>query len=78
MSRRTDRFTGEPLPRWRAELPFLLLGACALAAPLAVLGQGNDWHAAILSACVVLGAPGAAVEAMAAAARFALALRDGR
>ena len=75
MSRTRNRFTGEPLPLWRAELPFLLLGACALAAPVAVLGQGSDWHSAFLAACVVLGAPGAAVEGMIGAARLAVLLR---
>ncbi len=72
--RQRNIFTGEPLPRWREELPFLLLGAAAVAAPFAVLGQGGDLHTAFLAACVVLGAPGAAVESMAGAARVALYL----
>jgi hypothetical protein len=68
--------TGEPIPRWRAELPFGLLVASALASPFVVLGQGGDWHTAILAGCVVLGAPGAAVDSMIGAARFAMLLRD--
>lgn len=70
-----NRFTGEPLSLWRVELPFLLLGACALAAPVAVLDQAGNWHTAILAACVVLGVPGAAMESMLGAARLAVALR---
>lgn len=70
-----NRFTGEPLSLWRVELPFLLLGACALAAPVAMLGQGSDWHSAVLAACVVLGAPAAALEGMIGAARLAVLLR---
>jgi len=77
MQRSRHRYTGEPLPRWREELPFILLGAAALAAPLAVLGQGGDWHTAVLAACVVLGVPGAAVEAMIGVARLAVYLRGG-
>jgi hypothetical protein len=75
MQRPRNRYTGEPLPLWRAELPFILLGAAALASPVAVLGQGGDWHTAILAACVVLGAPGAAVESVIGAARLAVLLR---
>ncbi|WP_372623266.1 hypothetical protein [Falsiroseomonas sp.] len=72
---RSYSITGEPIPRWRAELPFALLAASALAAPFVVLGQGGDWHTAILAGCVVLGVPGAAVDSMIGAARFAALLR---
>jgi hypothetical protein len=75
VQRSRHRYTGEPLPLWRAELPFILLGAAALAAPMAVLGPGGDWRTAVLAACVVLGAPGAAVEGMIGAARLAVLLR---
>jgi hypothetical protein len=68
--------TGQPMPRWRAELPFGLLAASAIAAPFMVVGQGGDWHTAILAGLVVLGAPGAAVDAMIGAARVAQFLRD--
>ena len=76
--------TGEPsrrptpsdrLPWWRAELPFGLLVAAAVAAPVCVLDQGGSWHDALFSACVVLGLPGAAVESVTGAARIALQLR---
>jgi hypothetical protein len=74
---RSYLITGEPVPRWRAELPFALLAASAAAAPVVVLGQGGDWHTAVLAACVVLGAPGIAVDSMIGAARFANFLRGG-
>ncbi|MGG5817264.1 hypothetical protein [Falsiroseomonas sp. HW251] len=64
-----------PLPWWRAELPFGLLAAAAIAAPACVLDQGGSWHDALFSACVVLGLPGAAVESITGAARIAIQLR---
>jgi len=66
-----------PLPRWRAECPFGLLVAAAIASPFFVLDQGGDWHTAILAGFIVLGVPGAAVESMTGLARVALLLRDG-
>lgn len=76
--RATHRYTGERLPRWREELPFILLSVAAVAAPCAVLAQGGDWHTAFLAACVVFGAPGAAVESMIGAVRFARLMRGDR
>ena len=66
----------EPAPWWRAEMPFGMLLAAALAAPLCVLDQGGTLRSAIFAALVVLAVPGAAVESMVGAARLALALRD--
>jgi hypothetical protein len=61
------------------EAPWALLGACALAAPCAVLIQGGDVHTAVLAALVCLGTPGAAIEAMLGLARLAsLAQGPGR
>lgn len=67
----------EPLPLWRAELPFGLLVAAALASPLLVLDQGGDWRLAVFAFCVVLSVPGAALEGMVGLARLARALSDG-
>ena len=55
----------------------MVLAASALAAPLVVLDQGGDLHTAILACLVVLAAPGAAVESMVGAARFAHLLKPG-
>jgi hypothetical protein len=76
---RTQRRLPHPssLPWWRGELPFGLLAAAAIASPLLMLDQGGDWHDAVLSFCVVLGLPGAAVESMTGVARLALLLRAG-
>jgi hypothetical protein len=52
------------------EAPWALLGACALAAPCAVLVQGGDAHTAVLAGLVCLGSPGAAIEAMLGLARL--------
>jgi hypothetical protein len=68
----------ETLPRWRAELPFAILSAAALAAPLCVLDQGGSLHAALLAGLAVLAVPGAAIEAMAAVARLAAMPRRER
>jgi len=68
----------EPLPRWRAELPFALLFAAALAAPVCVLDQGGSLHAALFAGLAVLAVPGAAVEAMAGVARLAAMPRGMR
>ncbi len=68
----------EPLPWWQAEAPFGLLLAAGLAAPFFVLDQGGDWRSAILAACVVLSAPGAAIESMVGAARLATLLKGDR
>lgn len=62
----------KPIPRWRAELPFALLVATAVATPFAVLDQGGSWHTALGAACAVLALPGAAIESMVGAVRFAL------
>lgn len=74
---RTCIFTGQAIPRWREELPFALLFASAAAAPFIVLGQGGDWTLAMFAFFAVLGIPGAAIEAMIGAARFAHLVRDG-
>lgn len=78
--RRTTFSTGRPadrapLPWWQAEAPFALLLASGLAALLFVLDQGGGWRNAVFAACVVLGAPGAAIESMAGLARVAVQLR---
>jgi hypothetical protein len=75
---RTQRGLPQPfsLPWWRGELPFGLLVVAAIASPLLVLDQGGDWRDAVLSFCVVLGLPGAAVESMTGLARLALMLRE--
>ena len=71
---RPGRMTGD----W-PEAPWALLGACALAAPCAVLAQGGDAHTAVLAGLVCLGSPGAAIEAMLGLARLAsLAQGPGR
>ncbi len=58
--------------RMRADLPLAMLGGAALTAPVMILGQGGDWHTAILGMLVVLGAPGAAIEAMLGLVRLVL------
>ena len=63
---------GALAPWSRADLPLALLVSAALVSPLLVLEQGGDWHTAVLAGCVVLGMPGAAVEAMVGVARLAL------
>lgn len=69
---------GETLPRWRAELPFAMLSAVALAAPLCVLDQGGSLHAALFAGLAVLAVPGVAIEAMAGVARLAAMPRRER
>lgn len=54
--------------------PWLLLGAAAVAAPVAVLCQGGDLHVALLASLACLATPGAAIEAMMGLARLALAV----
>jgi hypothetical protein len=68
----------EPLPRWRAELPFALLFAAALAAPVCVLDQGGSLHAALFAGLAVLAVPGATVEVMVGVARVAAMPRGMR
>jgi hypothetical protein len=71
---RPERLIGE----W-PEGPWALLGATALAAPLAVMSQGGDAHTAVLAGLACLATPGAAVEAMLGLARLAtLAEGPGR
>ena len=60
------------------DVPFLLLGAAALAAPPLVLAQGGDAAAAWLAAFAVLGTPAAAIEAMLGLARLVLAVEGAR
>ncbi len=72
-SRQVERAS---FPWWQAEAPFALLLASGVAAPLFVLAQGGGWYEAIFSACVVLGAPAAAIESMICLARIAVLLRD--
>jgi hypothetical protein len=64
-------------PLTRADAPIGLLCTAAAASPLAVLYQGGDWHTAALSACVVLGTPGAAIEAMVGLARLMMWIEKG-
>jgi hypothetical protein len=64
-------------PLTRADLPLGLLCAAALAAPFVVLDQGGDMRTAIVAACVVLGSPGAAIEAMVGVVRLALRVERG-
>lgn len=79
MSGQTQRrpILPRPVAWWRSELPFAMLFAAAAAAPFCVIEQGGDLRTAILSAFVVLGAPGAAVEGMVGLARLAVLWRDG-
>jgi hypothetical protein len=67
--RRHDSLVG-PWP----EFPWVLLGLAALAAPVAVLAQGGTLCTGLLASCVVLGSPGAAIEAMLGAARLTTAM----
>lgn len=62
----------------RADLPFALLLVTAAVAPLFVLDQGGSWRTAVLAGCVVLGAPGAAIEAMVGVVRLALWIEGRR
>jgi hypothetical protein len=64
-------------PLTRVDAPIGLLCAAAAASPLAILHQGGDWHTAALSACVVLGAPGAAIEAMVGLLRLTMWIEKG-
>ncbi len=64
-------------PLTRADLPLGLLCVTALAAPFVVLDQGGDWRTAVVAACVVLGSPGAAIEAMVGLVRLALRVERG-
>jgi hypothetical protein len=68
----------EPVPWWRAELPFGILLVVALASPFCVLDQGGTLRSAVFAALVVLAVPGAAVESMVGAVRLALMLCDRR
>lgn len=65
-------------PLSRADLPVALLVATAAATPAVVLGQGGDWHTATAAAFVVLGVPGAAIEAMVGVVRLALRVERRR
>jgi hypothetical protein len=64
-------------PLSRADLPLALLVATAAVTPFAVLGQGGDWHTAMVAAFVVLGVPGAAIEAMVGVVRLAIRVERG-
>jgi hypothetical protein len=55
---------------WRAETPWLLLLASALAAPLLVREQGGDWHSALAACFACLAAPSLGIEAMLALTRL--------
>jgi hypothetical protein len=68
----TRRLTGD----W-PEGPWLLLLSTALAAPFAVLGQGGEWHTAVLAALACLATPGAAIEAMLGLGRLAARIEGG-
>ncbi len=77
MTRQSQRHRISWLPAalapWsRADWPLVLLIGAALASPVLVLDQGGDWRTATLAALVVLGMPGAAVEAMVGVVRLAL------
>lgn len=63
--------------QWR-DGPWLLLGAAALSAPFAVLGQGGDAHTAMLAALACLASPCLAIEVMQGLARLAMAMVDRR
>jgi hypothetical protein len=63
-----------PLAGGWPEGPLWLLGAATVAAPVAVLAQGGDLHAALVAALACLATPGAAIEAMLGLARAALAI----
>lgn len=54
------------------EGPWWLLGAAAVASPLALLGQGADAHVATAAALACLAAPPAAIEAVLGVARLTL------
>jgi hypothetical protein len=54
---------------WRAEAPWLLLVATALAAPFVVREQGGDWHSAVAACFACLAAPSLGIEAMLALVR---------
>jgi uncharacterized membrane protein len=54
------------------EGPWWLLGAAAVAAPFAVLGQGADAHVAAAAALACLASPPAAIEAVLGIARLTL------
>ena len=62
---------------WR-DGPWLLLGAAALSAPIAVLGQGGDAHTAMLAGLACLASPCLAIETMQGLARLAMAMADRR
>jgi hypothetical protein len=59
------------------EFPWQLLGAVALAAPALVLGQGGDWHAAVVAGLACLATPSAAIEAMLGLARLTIRVEGG-
>lgn len=66
--------SGDPIGEWaarlRADSPFLLLLAAALATLPVVEGQGGSLHQGCVAALAVLAAPGAAIEPMLAVARL--------
>lgn len=63
---------GEWGARLRAEGPFLLLLAAALAALPTVQGQGGSLHQGWVAALAVLAAPAAAIEPVLAVARLVI------
>jgi hypothetical protein len=62
-----------PLP----DFPWMLLCAVSLAAPVLVLGQGGNWHAAVVAGLACLATPSAAIEAMLGLARLTIRIEDG-
>ena len=60
------------------EFPWQLLCAISLAAPVLVLGQGGDWHAAVVAGIACLATPGAAIEATLGLARLTIRIEGRR
>jgi uncharacterized membrane protein len=65
------RFSPDSLVGPWPEGPWWLLGAAALAAPFAVLGQGADLHLAVVACLACLASPPAAIETVLGVARLA-------